>query len=268
MRVVERNLEGVSASRKNAEKTGTAGDSAGVPCVEGVKSYLAAFDDGLPVNLLPPLKRCFTAWKDGESKPSKTKASSAIPPFIGIDTFSECTCIRTRPTSNDAFPFQLNLDLLDAAITMLPDDAYALLLLANHDLYEDDDDEFVQDRAYGGSRVAPISAARYNPGLNEKHGVQREHSRPLSHRSAYMKSCGTDALGSTARPKKKIKAKNSDTNQPSLSIRVLKYRLPVLPLLPLAKPPLSHRKPRARPLLRHGPLRLLLLLDALNMKHR
>jgi archaemetzincin len=37
---------------------------------------------------------------------------------------------------------QLNLnDLLDAAIEILPADAYALIMLVEHDMFEDEDDE-------------------------------------------------------------------------------------------------------------------------------
>ena len=38
---------------------------------------------------------------------------------------------------------QLNLnDLLDVAVSILPDDAYAFLLLVEYDLSEDEDDNF------------------------------------------------------------------------------------------------------------------------------
>jgi len=206
-------LQGTPGSRKNFEKI----QSVGVPCVEDVKDYLAAFYHGMPVKLLPPPKLSFTAWNNGKFKSSKAKKSLAEPRFIGLNAFSNCTRIRIRPTANAAFPCQLNLnDLLDAAISMLPDDAYALLLLVNHDLYEDDEDEFVCGRAYGGSRVAVISTARYDPELDEKHNVEREHSWPASHCNAYMQSCCDEESASTARPRRKAKAQSSDCNQPSL----------------------------------------------------
>jgi archaemetzincin len=53
---------------------------------------------------------------------------------------------------------------LDAAI--LPDGAYALLFLVHQDLFKSPEDEFVYGRAYGASRVAVVSMARYNPSLD------------------------------------------------------------------------------------------------------
>ena len=184
------------------------------PCVEDVKDYLAAFYHNMPVKLLTPLKLSFTTWDNGKSKSSKAKSKSTFPNFVGLNAFSDCTRIRVRPTANKALPCQLNLDdLLDAAIIMLPDDAYALLLLVNHDLYEDDDDEFVCGRAYGGSRVAVISLARYNPELDERHGVEREHAWPASHCSAYINSC---CAGVPGRLKNKAKHQTLNVDDPSL----------------------------------------------------
>jgi archaemetzincin len=52
--------------------------------------------------------------------------------------------IRARILPNGIYKGQVNLDdLLDAAISLLPKDAYALLMLVDFDLYEDEDDEFV-----------------------------------------------------------------------------------------------------------------------------
>lgn len=50
-------------------------------------------------------------------------------------------------------------ELLDAAISILPDGAYALLFLVHQDLFESPEDEFVCGRAYGASRVAVVSMA-------------------------------------------------------------------------------------------------------------
>jgi archaemetzincin len=57
-------------------------------------------------------------------------------------------------------------DLLDAAISILPDGAYAHLFLVHQDLFESPEDKFVCGRAYGASRVAVVSIARYNPSLD------------------------------------------------------------------------------------------------------
>lgn len=66
--------------------------------------------------------------------------------------------IRCRRAREPVLSCQLNLnDLLDAAISILPKDAYALLMLVHQDLYEDDDDDFCCGRAYVSIRVTDPS---------------------------------------------------------------------------------------------------------------
>ncbi len=60
-------------------------------------------------------------------------------------------------------------------------------MLVDHDIYEDEDDYFACGRAYGGSRIAVVSMARYHPGLDEKQGLEREHAWPASHCETYVK---------------------------------------------------------------------------------
>ncbi|KAG6820625.1 hypothetical protein H0H93_014228 [Arthromyces matolae] len=158
------------------------------PAYASILDYLAAFYHGVPVKPLPA-KLSFTGW-DNNLKKSKPM----IPKYIGLNTSTECVGIRTRISPDGIFPVQLNLDdLLDAAISMLPEDAYALLLLVDHDIFESDEDEFVCGRAYGGSRVAVISTARYRPDLDDTHNVDREHAWPASHCSAYIEQICADA---------------------------------------------------------------------------
>ncbi|KAI1702553.1 peptidase family m54 domain-containing protein [Ditylenchus destructor] len=108
--------------------------------------------------------------------------------MLGLRTATELIRVRERPSRDGLFQCQLNLDdILDAAISVLPRDAYALLIVVNHDLFEDDDDDFVCGRAYGGSRVAVVSTARYHPLLDVMQGVDREHAWPASHCQAYLK---------------------------------------------------------------------------------
>lgn len=180
------------------------------PTVSDIVKYLQAFYHGLPVRLLPPSGLKFAAWdEDPAPEPASKRAAkgtgttkgkgrakaepytkptpkSTIPPFVALHTTTEAVGIRTRPLPATApFPAQLNLDdLLDAAIAILPDDAYALLLLVDQDLFEGDDDEFVCGRAYGGSRVAVVSRARYAPSLDTAQGVARAHAWPASHCAA------------------------------------------------------------------------------------
>ncbi|KAF7191805.1 Archaemetzincin-2 [Pseudocercospora fuligena] len=151
------------------------------PKCSDVRSYLKAFYHPLPTKTLPKSKSLeFVPWTDDPET------------YIGLKLGSsqEVIGIRHRPSLDGIFSGQLNLDdLLDAAITLLPKDAYALLLLVDHDLYEDEEDDFCCGRAYGGSRVAVVSSARYNPNLDEMVGLEREHAWPASHFEAYIDRC-------------------------------------------------------------------------------
>ncbi|KAL8717027.1 MAG: hypothetical protein Q9225_005697 [Loekoesia sp. 1 TL-2023] len=170
--------------------------SSSPPDTKDIIDYISAFYHPLPVRFLPsPLT--FTAWDSTspKPKPSSTSRSSKRkrnppPSFIAVRTSTELVRIRTRPCPDSLFSFQLNLDdLLDVAISILPSDAYALLLLVSHDLYESDDDVFVCGRAYGGSRVAVVSSTRYNPILDDIHHVDRTHAWPASHCKNYVEAC-------------------------------------------------------------------------------
>ena len=164
------------------QKGQTRGPEPARPGVQDVMKYLTAFYHGMKVKLLPPDSLCFTQWVN-----SKPKANSGL---IGLNTTSESVGIRFRVSPDGIFHGQLNLDdLLDTAISALPDDAYALLMLVEHDLFEDEDDDFCCGRAYGGSRVAVVSMARYNPVLDQGQNVERQHAWPASHCEAYIRSC-------------------------------------------------------------------------------
>lgn len=163
-------------------------------------NYLGAFYHGMRVKLLPSKTLRFTGWIYDGSLPSKSRAESTKLKLIGLTTPKECIGIRTRVCPNKTFQQQLNLDdLLDVAISVLPDDAYALLMVVEHDLFEDEDDDFCCGRAYGGSRIAAVSMARYNPTLDEQRNVGREHAWPASHCDAYVQEC----CGATPRATKK-----------------------------------------------------------------
>lgn len=156
--------------------------------IPDIISYLQAFYHGLPVRQMDPSLLHFTPWEDTSLAPSKSKTTSSkkSPLYIGLRTSTFKTGVRYRLTPSSAFSHQLHLsDLLDLAIDILPEDAYALLMLVNHDLYEDDDDEFICGRAYGGSRVAVVSTARYNPDLDKVQVVERIHAWPGSHCVSY-----------------------------------------------------------------------------------
>ncbi|KAL4782680.1 hypothetical protein BJX76DRAFT_368970, partial [Aspergillus varians] len=151
------------------------------PQIGLVIDYITAFYHGLPVKELQFPRGGFTPWADDRSK-------------IGLNTQKQCVMIRARPSPDGVYPYQLNLtDLLDAAVAMLPSDAYALCLLVDHDLFEDEDDVFVCGRAFGGRRVAVVSTARYNPLLDTLQGVEQDHVWPASHCQDFLESiCRAD----------------------------------------------------------------------------
>lgn len=158
-----------------------------------------AYYHGLPVKLLSSSILEFV--------PVESKEYS-----LALETNSPAGCIgiQTRQTPNDHadFTHQLNLnDLLDAAIAALPGDAYALLMLVEHDIYEDEDDDFACGRAFGGSRIAVVSTARYNPLLDQQADIARQHAWPASHCAEYVRAC-IDAGGSAHFGKRKARGNN------------------------------------------------------------
>ncbi|KAJ5335206.1 Peptidase M54 archaemetzincin [Penicillium brevicompactum] len=179
------------------------------PSTEDIKDYLAAFYHGLPVKMMPPSTLRFTPWDEAKKKSRKPAREQ----YLGLDIGDECVRIRARTLSDGVYSGQLNLDdLLDAAISLLPKDAYALILLVDFDLYEDEDDEFVCGRAYGGSRVAVVSSARYNPILDTMQQVEHIHAWPASHCGKYVASCAMAEPSS-----KKPKLSRADSKAPSAS---------------------------------------------------
>jgi archaemetzincin len=137
--------------------------------------YLKAFYHGMNVTTLQePLQ--WTTW----GKTVNPRRQVNLPKYVGLQIGSQCTRVRKAP--DDVFAAQLNLDdIIDAAIAALPDDAYALLLLVDYDIYESEDDDFCCGRAYGGSRVAVVQSARYNPLLDACEKIDRTHMWPFSH---------------------------------------------------------------------------------------
>jgi len=175
----------------------------GSPQAGEVMEYLAAFYHGIQVKEFPT-KLNWTTWKSTARTNAVTKG---VPKYIALQNGEEKTRIRTRPTPDGVFTAQLNLDdILDAAIAMLPKDAYALLLLVDHDIYENEDDDFCCGRAYGGSRVAVVQSARYNPHLDVGNGIDLAHTWPMSHCKAYIDNlCAVEEVLTTAPTKDQIK---------------------------------------------------------------
>lgn len=192
------------------------------PAVDEVTDYIRAFYHGLPSKVLQKPKLQFVEWN-----PLKSSRGAS---YIGLNIGGETIRIRTRPSKDGHFTHQLNLeDLLDAAIRLLPRDAYAIVLLVHHDLYENDEDDFCCGRAYGGSRVSVISTARYNPAFDEKLEVERVHAWPASHCAEYVETCcvEADVAAGVKPPRKKAKlatSKKSRPNQGAMGAAVEAYR--------------------------------------------
>ena len=162
---------------------------------DSVIAQIRHFYLGLPrQELKVGLKFC--EWDAEPTSPPKKRAKSKTrqPPkqeYLGLEcpSIQQVVGIRHRPDPTGVFKRQLNLnDLLDAAIELLPEDAYTLLLLVPWDIYEGDGDDYCCGRAYGGSRVAVVSSARYQTSLDKRDGVDEEHAWPLSHCADYVAS--------------------------------------------------------------------------------
>ena len=193
----------------------TADLGAAAPGVDDIESFLDAFYTGMKTARLTPAFS-FVSWE----KPVSSKANRPrIPRYIGLRRKDEVVGIRTRPSPDKMFQAQLNLnDILDAAISALPEDAYALLLLVDQDLYEDEEDDFCCGRAFGGSRVAVVSSARYNPSFDEIQRVERIHAWPASHCEAYINAACAPAAVTKKRPSKKRKMETTIDKADSNSI--------------------------------------------------
>lgn len=141
--------------------------------------YLKTLYYGMNIKSFPePLS--WTSWE----KPSRRRPSrrANLSKCIGLTHANQSTRIRVRRPPDRSFLAQLNLkDITDALIEMLPDDAYAMILVIDQGMYEGDDDDFCCDRAFGGRRVAVVQTARYIPCLDASEAVDRAHMWPMSH---------------------------------------------------------------------------------------
>jgi archaemetzincin len=144
--------------------------------------YLRAFYHGMNVETIQdPLT--WTAWE----KKTQPRRQASFPKYVALSYGDQRTRIRVRKAPDGVFAAQLNLDdIIDATMAMLPTNAYALLLLVDHDIHEDEDDDFCCGRAYGGSRVAVVQTARYNPALDMREKIDRTHMWPFSHCKTFV----------------------------------------------------------------------------------
>jgi archaemetzincin len=176
----------------------TVGERPALPSarLKDMMEYLAAYYHRIEV-------REFTtklSWNTWKSTARTNPITNGVPKYVALEYGDAMQRIRTRPAPDGVFKAQMNLDdILDAAIDMLPKDAYALLLLVDHDIYENEDDDFCCGRAYGGSRVAVVQSARYNPQLDASNDIDLAHAWPTSHCKACIDSlCAVEEVLATA----------------------------------------------------------------------
>lgn len=183
--------------RTGKETTSAAPTALKSPSVDETIAYLRAFYHGLDVKPLPIDLR-WVPWEQCDTGTRKrlVETLNGIPKYIALAYNGAATRVRARPALDGAFAAQLNLnDILDAAIAMLPRDAYAIVLLVDHDIYESPEDDFCAGRAYGGSRVSVVQSARYNPLLDSIVGITQDHAWPASHCKTYIDSlCAVEEM--------------------------------------------------------------------------
>lgn len=185
-------------ANKSKNQPPVAPEVASSPAAQHFVDYLAAFYHGFQSKLFPQ-HLSFVPWVEN---PTKSKKKQPQQQYVGLATpDGDSTRIRVRPSPDGIFGGQLNLeDMLDKAISMLPKDAFAIVLLVDHDLYEDEEDDFCCGRAYGGSRVSIVSTARYRPELDETIELDRGHMWPASHCRSYVeKLCAKDDIHNQTR---------------------------------------------------------------------
>ncbi|KAF4978268.1 hypothetical protein FZEAL_5325 [Fusarium zealandicum] len=188
------------------------------PQVDDIADYMKAFYHGLEVKLLRNTSR-FTTWRNSSINPRPSSDStSQSRGRVGFVIGGKAHPVQFRTSPDGVAVGQLNLnDMLDALLTVVPIDAFAIILLTHHDLYEDEEDDFCAGRAYGGSRICIASTFRYRPALDNYNNISHAHSWPASHCRAYV-----DALWEESEPKLKAmkRGKRGQGFDPSSMIRL------------------------------------------------
>ncbi|TPX08250.1 uncharacterized protein E0L32_001854 [Thyridium curvatum] len=189
------------------------------PTAWELQKYLAAFYHGLEVKVANLFR--WVSWTEG----SVTNRSR----HVGIATTAgSCFRVRARTSLDQVAYRQLNLDdILDAVIDGLPQDAYAVVLLVHHDLFEDEDDDFCCGRAYGGSRVSIVTSFRYHPCLDRYSGIDVSHMWPASHCRGYVDGlCGSGG----ANPTRLLTVSDEDMeNPPPLAVAIRAAKSVLIP---------------------------------------
>ncbi|KAL2373760.1 hypothetical protein RJZ57_001779 [Blastomyces gilchristii] len=146
--------------------------------VEDVLNSLETFYLGSPVKLQPnPIPVSFTSWESGGTRRGpKTKTKQEEPEYTRFNIEIECVRIRTRAAPDEIFQRQLKPRRPSRCCNQHSAQKCERTNIDKQNFYESADDTFVCGRAYGGSRVAVVSASRYNPILDGKHNVDCEQS--------------------------------------------------------------------------------------------
>ncbi|OAQ59263.1 metalloproteases (zincins), catalytic [Pochonia chlamydosporia 170] len=150
------------------------------PKLEKLQDYVSAFYHGMEVKTLTDT----FSWQpfDHNKAQKKTHSSRYAHPkeqLVGLKSPHQIVGVRCRPSPDGVSRMQVNLqDIVGALMPNIPENAYAMLMLLNLDMYEDEDEIFTSGRAYGSSRVAVVSSFRDNPLLSSDDG---QHRWPASH---------------------------------------------------------------------------------------
>ncbi|QPC78391.1 hypothetical protein HYE68_009143 [Fusarium pseudograminearum] len=208
--VIPQDLEKTMKDWHNPVLPGSAQDldkwTSSTPRVNDLISYLRAFYYGMSV---VQYQETFT-WRPWNEKP-KARSKTAK---IGLETPGEPEVwdVRCRPSLDGRARMQVNLDdVADALLQRIPNDAFAVIMLTDYDLYEDEDDDFTVGRAWGGSRVCIVSSFRYNPALDGPAGIDRMHMWPNSHCKTFVDNECKAAAEEEPRVAKRVKKSSSAT---------------------------------------------------------
>jgi predicted Zn-dependent protease len=95
--------------------------------------------------------------------------------------------IRYRPSPDGVSRMQMNVcDLRDALMGCIPPAAHSIVMVVDHDIYEDGEGDYLTGRSWGSGRVAIVSSFRYNPSLDDSAGIDPLHRWPASHCKTYV----------------------------------------------------------------------------------
>lgn len=179
------------------------------PAMDDLCEYLRAFYHNMEVKIYEPKFR----WKLWDSKTSTVPANRIG--LVSPGRSEVMTAVGYRPSPDGIAKVQLNLnDILDAYIDRVPSDAYAMVMMVDHDLYEDEEDDFCCGRAYGGSRIAIVTSFRYHPMLDGYSKIDLEHMWPASHCQAYIDNLCAPKKKSTKRAKSPQPIQVTDETSP------------------------------------------------------